>query len=140
MGVDVKRKRIASVALISFADVIFLLLIFFLISSSFITHSGIKVNLPGSSSQQNEYNKNISITLTKNDELYVNDERVTWGDLAKVLNEKLISDPEQVVVIRADEDIPLKKVVRLLDLAKLSGSSRFFIATEITLPKEDLNE
>ena len=74
MIVKTKKKRLSSIGLISFTDVIFLLLIFLLISSNFITHSGIKVDLPGSNSQQNEYNKNISLTLTKNNEVFINNE------------------------------------------------------------------
>ncbi len=133
---ELSKKRISSVALISFADVIFLLLIFFLVSSSFITHSGIKVNLPSSSTQQNEYNKNITVTLTREEVIYVDDTIVTWESLPTILRQKLIDDPEQVVVIRSDEDIPLKQVVRLLDLAKLSGTNRFFIATEVISSEE----
>jgi biopolymer transport protein ExbD len=131
MIIKTRKKRISSIGLISFTDVIFLLLIFLLISSNFITHSGIKVDLPGSNSQQNEYNKNISITLTKNNEIFINNEVVGWEELPEVLNRKLIEDPEQVVVVRADETVELKNVVKLLDIAKLSGTNRFFIATEI---------
>ena len=131
MIIETKKKRISSIGLISFTDVIFLLLIFLLISSNFITHSGIKVDLPGSNSQQNEYNKNISLTLTKNNEIFINNEIVGWEELPAVLNRKLIEDPEQVVVVRADETVQLKNVVKLLDIAKLSGTNRFFIATEI---------
>ena len=131
MIVKTKKKRLSSIGLISFTDVIFLLLIFLLISSNFITHSGIKVDLPGSNSQQNEYNKNISLTLTKNNEVFINNEIVSWAELPEVLNRKLIDDPEQVVVVRADETVQLKNVVKLLDIAKLSGTNRFFIATEI---------
>jgi len=138
MKTNLKRKRISSLALISFTDVIFLLLIFLLISSSYITHSGIKVNLPGSSSQKNEYNKNISLTLTNSDELFVNEEKTDWDGLPVILQKLLIDDPEQVVVVRADEDVPLKKVVRLLDKAKLSGATRYFIATEINLSDSEI--
>jgi biopolymer transport protein ExbD len=136
MELSLSKKRITSVALISFADVMFLLLIFLLISSSFITHSGIKVNLPSSSTQQNEFNKNISVTITREEALFVNDTPVTWETLSSVLNQSLIDDPEQVVVVRADEEVPLKRVVKLLDLAKLSGTNRFFIATEIIKEEE----
>jgi biopolymer transport protein ExbD len=136
MELNLSKKRISSVALISFADVIFLLLIFLLISSSFITHSGIKVNLPSSTTQQNEYNRNISLTITQDDELYVDDVKVTWETLPTVLNQRLIDDPEQVVIVRADQDIALKRIVRLLDVAKLSGTNRFFIATEIVASEE----
>ena len=131
MIIETKKKRISSIGLISFTDVIFLLLIFLLISSNFITHSGIKVDLPGSNSQQNEYNKNISLTLTKDNEIFINNEIVSWEELPEVLNRKLIDDPEQVVEVRADETVQLKNVVKLLDIAKLSGTNRFFIATEI---------
>ena len=137
MKIDLRKKRISTITLISFADVIFLLIIFLLISSNFITHSGIKVNLPGSSSQQNEFNKNISVTLTKDEEIYIDNEYVTWEELPEVLNSKLIDDPEQVVVVRADEDVSLKLVVKLLDLARLSGTNRFFIATEIQYTVEN---
>ena len=131
MIVKTKKKRLSSIGLISFTDVIFLLLIYLLISSNIITHSGIKVDLPGSHSQQNEYNKNISLTLTKNNEIFINNEMVSWAELPEILNRKLIDDPEQVVVVRADETVQLKNVVKLLDIAKLSGTNRFFIATEI---------
>jgi len=131
MIIKTRKKRISSIGLISMTDVIFLLLIFLLISSNFITHSGIKVDLPGSNSQQNEFNKNISLTLTKNNEIFINNEMVGWEELPEVLNRKLIEDPEQVVVVRADETVELKNVVKLLDIAKLSGTNRFFIATEI---------
>ncbi len=131
MVIKTRKKRISSLGLISFTDVIFLLLIFLLISSNFITHSGIKVDLPGSNSQQNEFNKNISLTLTKNNEIFLNNEAVSWEELPELLNRKLIEDPEQVVVVRADETVELRNVVKLLDIAKLSGTNRFFIATEI---------
>ncbi|MDY6914701.1 MAG: biopolymer transporter ExbD [Candidatus Cloacimonadota bacterium] len=126
-----KKRRISSLALISFTDVIFLLLIFLLISSNFVTHAGIKVNLPGAASHQNEFTRNISITYTNDDELYVGDEKVEWSTLTEVLSSKLIEDPQKVVVIRADQEIALKKIVRIIDLAKLSGTDRFFIATQI---------
>ena len=73
MKIELAKKRITTAALISFTDVIFLLLLFLLISSSFITHSGIKVDLPASTSVENEFNKNISLTLTANNEVFIND-------------------------------------------------------------------
>ena len=131
MKIKLKRKRLSTVALISFTDVIFLLLIFLLISTNFVTHSGIKVNLPSSSSKQNEFNRNLSVTLTKTDEIFIADEFVTWENVTAHLTRLLVADPEQVVVIRSDEDVPLKKVIKLLDLVQMTGTNRFFIATEL---------
>jgi biopolymer transport protein ExbD len=135
MKIKLKRERISSVALISFTDVIFLLLIFLLISSNFITRSGLKINLPSSSSRQNEFNRNLSVTLTSTDEVFIEDEFVKWEDVTAHLTQLLVNDPEQVVVIRADEEIPLKKVISLLDLVQKTGTSRFFIATEFEQEK-----
>ena len=135
MKIKLKRERISSVALISFTDVIFLLLIFLLISSNFVTHSGLKINLPSSSSRQNEFNRNLSVTLTNNDEVFIEDEFVKWDEVTAHLTQLLVNDPEQVVVIRADEEVPLKKVINLLDLVQKTGTSRFFIATEFDQDK-----
>jgi biopolymer transport protein ExbD len=131
MKIKLKRKRLSTVALISFTDVIFLLLIFLLISTNFVTHSGIKVNLPGSSSKQNEFNRNLSVTLTKADEIFIADEFIAWEDVTAHLTRLLVADPEQVVVIRSDEDVSLKQVIKLLDLVQMTGTNRFFIATEL---------
>jgi biopolymer transport protein ExbD len=131
MKIKLKKHRISSVALISFTDVIFLLLIFLLISTNFVTHSGIKVNLPRSSSKQNEFNRNLSVTLTKSDEIFIADEAVAWDNVTSHLTRLLVADPEQVVVIRSDENVPLKKVIALLDMVQMTGTNRFFIATEL---------
>ncbi len=136
MKIKLKRERISSAGMISFTDVIFLLLIFLLISTNFVTHSGIKVNLPGSSSKQNEFNRNLSITLTKSDEVFIANEFVAWEDITTHLTQLLVADPEQVVVIRSDEDVPLKRVIKLLDLVQMTGTNRFFIATELERKKE----
>ncbi len=131
MKISLTKKRLSNIALISFTDVIFLLLIFLLISSSFVTSSGIKINLPSSASKQYDYNKNTSLTMTLEKNIYINGAAVTWDGLATQLNTILVNDPEQVVLVRADERLLLKDIVQLLDTAKLSGSNRFFIATEI---------
>jgi len=136
MRIKLKRKRLSSVALISFTDVIFLLLIFLLISTNFVTHSGIKVNLPRSSSKQNEFNRNLSVTLTKDNKVYIADKFVTWENVTSHLTKLLVEDPEQVVVIRSDEDVPLKKIINLLDRVQRSGTNRFFIATELERRQE----
>lgn len=135
MKVRLRKKRISSLALISFTDVIFLLLIFLLISSSFITHSGILVHLPRATTQANQYTDNIVLSMNREYQLFLNDDSITWEELPERLREMLRAEPEQVVVIRADQDIPLKDVVSLLDVAKRSNAQHFFIATEIGPPE-----
>lgn len=131
MKIKLKKERISSVALISFTDVIFLLLIFLLISTNFVTQSGIKVNLPNSSSKQSSVNRNLEVTLTEHDEILVGGKLVSWEELTPHITRLLVNDPEQVVVIKSDENVPLKTVVKLLDLVQMTGTNRFYIATEL---------
>lgn len=133
MKVALQKKRISSVALISFTDIIFLLLIFLLISSSFITQSGIKVDLPTATSAQKEFTENIKVALNRAGELFLEDNGVALApdELGEQLRAKLIENPEQVVVIYADEEIPLRQVVKLIELVRNTGAPEFFIATDV---------
>ena len=133
MKIALQKKRISSVALISFTDIIFLLLIFLLISSSFITQSGIKVDLPTATTAQKEFTENIKVVLTGQGELYLGEggPALAPDELAQQLRDRLIDNPEQVVVIYADEDIAIKEVVRLIELVRSTGAPEFFIATNV---------
>ncbi|MCB5250976.1 MAG: biopolymer transporter ExbD [Candidatus Cloacimonadales bacterium] len=131
MKLNLKKKAITSIALISMTDIVFLLLIFLLISSSFITNNGIKINLPDSKSTQKEFTDNIYLTLTKEDDIYINNKMSNWQDIVDDLKQFVESKPDIAIMIQADQDIPLKKIIALIDVTKLAGSKRFFIATKL---------
>lgn len=131
MKISLKKKPITSVTLISMTDVVFLLLIFLLITSSYITNTGIKINMPGSTSSQKEYTGNIQLTLTLDDEIYVNDKQTNWNNVVDELKMILSKNPDAAIMIQADQEIPLKKIIALIDVTKLAGSKRFFIATKL---------
>ncbi len=125
-----RKKRLTSVALISFTDIIMLLLIFILITSSFITYSGIKINLPQSTTKETDYNNNIVLSITVDDKVYLNNDLVEIANIPVLLKNMLLGNPGQVVVVHADQDIPIKNMVKVLDAAKASGHNRFFLATK----------
>ncbi|MCD4828463.1 MAG: biopolymer transporter ExbD [Candidatus Cloacimonetes bacterium] len=139
MKIALQKKRISSVALISFTDIIFLLLIFLLISSSFITQSGIKVDLPTATTAQKEFTENIKVTLTRQGELFLGgvEQPLAPDELSARLRDMLIENPEQVVVINADEETSLKQVVRLIELVRATGAPEFFIATDVIAGEPD---
>lgn len=136
MKLRLKKKPITSVALISMTDVVFLLLIFLLITSSYITNTGIKINIPESTSSQKEYTKNIQLVLTNDDEIYINNQLSTWTTVVEDLKKLVVVNPDASIMISADQEIPLKKIIALIDITKLAGSKRFFIATQLQ-NKED---
>lgn len=111
----------------SMTDLIFLLLIFFMLTASFVTPSGLPVNLPTSKASTIEVQK-VSITVTKDLQYYVNDKRVTKSTLESELK-PLLSSPSGVVVLHIDESVPTKELVFVAGVAT-SLEARVTIATK----------
>lgn len=130
MSLQTNKKRLVFFSAISLTDIVLLLLIFFLLSSSFIVQPGIKVKLPKATTGAPEEQKQILITVTAKDEIYLNENRVAKEDLGSQLRRLLATAPEKLVIIRADKSLALQKAVEVIDIAKLAGADKFMIATE----------
>ncbi|UII25250.1 biopolymer transporter ExbD [Fulvivirga maritima] len=99
----------------SMTDIIFLLLIFFMLTSSFITPSGLPVNLPSSKAATVEMQK-VSITITKDLDYFVNDKKVSQSMVEAELKRQLVGN-EGVVVLHIDETVPTKNLVEVAGIA-----------------------
>ena len=110
----------------SMTDLIFLLLIFFMLTSSFVTPSGLPVNLPTSMASTIEVQK-VSVTVTKDLLFYVNDKKVTRNTLESELKRNLAS-PNGVVVLHIDKSVPTEELVYVAGIAT-SLKARVTIAT-----------
>ncbi len=130
MNLKVENKLLTTFNFSSLTDIIFLLLIFFLLSSTFIVQPGIKVKLPRSETTEMTSEKNITISITRDGSYYLNEERVTLSSLPALLQQKFAFGTEQVVVIKADRDVTLQSAVDVMDISKNVGFERFSIATE----------
>ncbi|MDP4680135.1 MAG: biopolymer transporter ExbD, partial [Cyclobacteriaceae bacterium] len=97
MNLSSKHKVSAAFNMSSMTDVIFLLLIFFMLTASFVTPSGLPVNLPTSKSSKIILQK-VSVSITKSREFYVNDKKASRNKLEMVLRNEL-SNKEGVVVL-----------------------------------------
>jgi biopolymer transport protein ExbD len=127
MNLQSRNKVDAAFSMASMTDLIFLLLIFFMLTSSFITPSGLPVNLPSSVASTIEVQK-VSVTVTKDIQFYVNDKRVTKSTLEGELKSKL-AGPKGVVVLHIDETVPTREMVFVAGIAtKLEA--RVSIATK----------
>lgn len=133
MKIETTRKRMVNFSTISLTDIVLLLLIFFLLTSSFVVQPGIKVKLPKAATGQQDESDKIFITVTQSERLYLNQKQVTRDEMATQLRQLLRQDPEKLVVIRADKDLSLESTIRIIDTAKLAGAERFMIATEADL-------
>jgi len=130
MNLKVENKLLTTFSFSSLTDIVLLLLIFFLLSSTFIVQPGIKVKLPRSETTEMTSEKNIIISITRDGSYYLNEERATLSSLPALLQQKFAFGTEQVVVIKADRDVTLQSAVDVMDISKSVGFERFSIATE----------
>ncbi|NLP09808.1 biopolymer transporter ExbD [bacterium] len=130
MNFERRNKRIIGFMAISLSDIVLLLLIYFLLTSTYVMQPGIKVKLPKAASGVQEESDKIYISMTRNEQLYLFDQPVGLADLSSRLRPMLQATPEKTVVIRADKDISLEATIRVIDTAKLAGAEKFLIATE----------
>jgi len=117
------------------ADIVFLLLIFFMLSSSFIVQPGIRIKLPKAVSSEIDLTKIIVIDVTREGRIFLNGKNYTLRDLPSILSEELSRVKEKKVIIKADENTRHGFVVKIMDIAKLAGAEKLVIATE---PTEEL--
>lgn len=129
MLLQTENKLLTNFSVSSLTDIVMLLLIFFLLSSSFVTQPGIKVQLPKAETGEAPSDRNISISLTEKGQLFLNTEKVTLETLGARLSVALKGDRERVVVIKADKNVTLQNTVQVIDIAKAAGAGRFMIAT-----------
>ena len=128
MKLSVKNKAITSVALISMSDVVFLLLIFLLISSNFVTYTGLQIDIPTSQNAHTDIQRNLTLSINDREEIFINNVMVAKENLVAELKTEIDKNPDLVVLIQADQNIALRSVVELIDAAKSAGSNRFFLA------------
>jgi biopolymer transport protein ExbD len=115
MNISSKNKVDPSFSMASMTDLIFLLLVFFMLTSSFVTPSGLPVNLPSSKASTIEVQK-ISVTVTKDLRYYVNDKKITKATLEGELKSRL-SGPGGSVVLHIDKDVPSEHLVYVAGIA-----------------------
>lgn len=115
----------------SLTDIVMLLLIFFLLTSSFVVTRGMNIVLPKTVIGQPPQHRTITVAIEKNKQLFLNNELISKDLLAVRLAAAFGKDKEQQIVVRADKDVILQDVVEILDIAKSVGATRLFIATDV---------
>ena len=112
-------------------DVVFLLLIFFMLSSHFVTQPGIKITLPSAATAKLHPEEDIIISITEDSNLYLNEKLVTLENLLKQLKMEIVKTEKKTVIIKADEKINLGLAVKVMDLARQAEAERLIISTKL---------
>lgn len=100
----------------SMTDIVFLLLIFFMIASTLVSAEAIDLLLPKSSSKTTQ-TKNVSVSVNKNLQYFVDLEQVPKNQLESAVLEKVGTSNSPTITIRSDQDVDLKHVVFIMDIA-----------------------
>lgn len=130
MKFESETKLLTAFNYSSLTDIVMLLLIFFLLTSQFVITTGVQVKLPKSETSEPVNENQFIVTITKTNDIYFGSERISLGELA----DKIIKSPEQQrernLVIKADKEVAIVILIKVIDIAKSSGINKFTIATE----------
>lgn len=130
LGRQSSTSEEATIDLTPMLDIVFIMLIFFIVTSSFVNESGVEVNRPSASHATSQKGASIMVAVTANDEIYVNKREVDPERLQASI-EQLITDKETAaVVIQGDELAQNGTIVKVIDAAKGAGIQRISLATE----------
>jgi len=100
----------------SMTDIVFLLLIFFMITSTLVTTSALDILLPKASGKT-ENRKSVSVSITKNLNFYIDNKKVSESKLEQNLLLVLEKKESPTIVLRAEEGVPIEKAVKIMDIA-----------------------
>lgn len=116
--------------LTSLIDIVFLLLIYFLLTTNFIVEEGIKIKLPNARASAPQVKQEITVFVDKEGTPYMANTKVPIDTLYSRIKEMIGNDSDRLVIIKADKTVILNKAVRVMDIAKAAGASRLSLATE----------
>ncbi|MGB1241263.1 MAG: ExbD/TolR family protein [Chitinophagales bacterium] len=135
MGLQSSNKINPNFSMSSLTDIIFLLLIFFMLTSTVVTPNGLNLLLPSSNSQTMVQGK-VSVSITQSLEYYVGQEQVNFDDLKGAIQAALdaTDNPKSTtVVLNAEKTVPIDEVVQIMNIAN-EMNVRMLLATN---PKQE---
>ncbi|MGK0327578.1 ExbD/TolR family protein [Polaribacter sp.] len=100
----------------SMTDIVFLLLIFFMLTSTLVTVSSIDVLLPKAGGKT-ENNKSVAVTITSKSVFYIDKTQVSSLSLESEILKSVGTDKKKTIIIRGDKDVPYKNVMKVIDIA-----------------------
>lgn len=116
MNLRGRNKVDPSFNMSSMTDIVFLLLIFFMLTSTLVTVSAIDVILPKAGGKT-ENNTSVAVTIRGDSQFYIDKTKVNSAELELAILQRVGSDKKKTVVIRGDQDVAYKNVMKVIDIA-----------------------
>ena len=126
-----RHKRKPSINITPLIDVMFLLLIFFMVSSTFKEYYGVDIELPEAESAQTQEEDSHEIVVDSEGAYYFQGEAVDEEELRAALTTLIESEPGATIVLRADRNADFGPVLRVIDIADSVGGGKLVIPTDL---------
>ena len=133
-----KRKRkgaLGEITMASTSDIAFLLLIFFIVTTTFVEETGVEVDKPQAASSVNLEINSVLLAITAKGEVVYGGQEIGVGGVQTVVK-RMLEKEELPVIVQADQSVPSGLLVRVIDEAKLGGAAKVSLATR----KEDAGQ
>ncbi|MDR3124444.1 MAG: biopolymer transporter ExbD [Endomicrobium sp.] len=131
MRAHIKRNKVKTdINIAPFTDVILVLLIIFMISTPALMQPGITVNLPKTKITDPTDSSNMEVLISREGNIYIDNKQTELENVENVVKEWIVSNPNQSVVIKGDEQIPYNLVIQFMDRAKRAGAAKFALAVD----------
>ena len=111
-------------------DIVFIMLIFFIVTTSFVKETGVEVNRPNASTAVRDERGNILIAITANDEIWIDKRRIDLRSVRANVERLKAENPEGSVIIQADEASKTGFLVETMDQVRLAGVQNVSIAAQ----------
>ena len=125
-----RRRPKLFINITSLIDVIFMLLLFFMITSTFLEQPGIKLELPAARTSAHAEPQEFVLTVDKKGGLFLNRQALVMDGLEAEIRRALPKMKDSALVLKADQDVSHGLVVRVMDLAKRGGVKKLIIGTK----------
>jgi biopolymer transport protein ExbD len=115
-------------------DVLFILIIFFTVSSTFLEQPGIELKLPEAESSRSHTAQKVIVYVDNNENLFLNDDPVELENVAKAVEALISAQTDKSVVLHADEDVSHGIIIKIMDLLRKQGIYKIVISTSKPFP------
>lgn len=119
-----------SIDLTPMLDVVFIMLIFFIVTASFTRETGIEVNRPDASTAESKESASILVAVNNNGEIWIDKRRIDVRSVRANIERLRAENPEGAVVIQADEKATADVIIKVMDAAREAGVDNVSLATE----------
>ncbi len=123
-----EQEEEATIDLTPLMDIVFIMLIFFIVTTSFIKEAGVDINRPSANTAERKERGNILVAITANDEIWIDKRRVDIRAVRANIERLKAENPEGSVVIQADKESKNGLLVQVMDQARMAGVSNISIA------------